>query len=61
VPTSSDIVVSLLSHKVKDTDLLTFSRWVKQDIEKGGNPSTAAIARANAFITAAGGRTSSQR
>lgn len=57
LPTSSDLVVSLLSHKVKDTDLLTFARWVKQDIEKGGNPSTAATARANAFITAAGGRT----
>lgn len=61
LPTSSDVVVSLLSHKVKDTDLLTFSRWVKQDIEKGGDPSTAATARANAFITNAGGRTSDLR
>jgi hypothetical protein len=61
LPTSSDLVVSLLSHKVKDSDLLTFGRWVKQDIEKGGNPSTAAIARANAFITAAGGRAPSTR
>jgi hypothetical protein len=58
LPTSSDLVVSLLSHKVKDTDLLEFGRWVKLDIEKGGNPSTAATARASAFITAAGGRTS---
>ncbi len=57
LPTSSDLVVSLLSHKVKDTDLLEFGRWVKLDIEKGGDPSTAATARANAFITAAGGRT----
>ena len=61
LPTSSDLVVSLLSHKVKDTDLFTFGRWVKQDIEKGGNPSTAATARANALITAAGGRTPTQR
>lgn len=57
VTTASDLVVSLMSHKVKDADLLTFARWVKQDIEKGGNPSSAAAARANAFITAAGGRT----
>jgi hypothetical protein len=56
LPTSSDLVVSLLSHKVKDADLLTFGRWVKQDIEKGGNPSMAATARANALITASGGR-----
>jgi hypothetical protein len=54
--TSADLVVSLLSHNVKDADLLTFGRWVKQDIEKGGNPSAAATARANGFITAAGGR-----
>lgn len=58
LPTSSDLVVSLLNHKVKDADLLEFSRWVKVDIEKGGNPSTAATARANAFITAASARTS---
>lgn len=61
VPTSSDLVVSLLSHNVKDADLLTFARWVKQDIEKGGNPRTAAAARANAFITAATGRSPSAR
>jgi hypothetical protein len=54
LPTSSDLVVSLLSNKVKDADLLTFARWVKQDIERGGDPSTAATARANALITAAG-------
>lgn len=59
LPTSSDLVVSLLSHKVKDADLLTFGRWVRQDIEKGGNPSMAATARANAFITAAAGRSPS--
>ena len=61
VPTSSDLVVSLLSHNVKDADLLTFARWVKQDIEKGGNPSTAAAARANAFITATTGRSPTSR
>jgi hypothetical protein len=54
--TSANLVVSLLSHNVKDADLLTFGRWVRQDIEKGGNPSAAATARANGFITAAGGR-----
>lgn len=59
ISTSSDLVVSLLSHKVKDADLLTFGRWVKQDIDKGGDPSTAAAARANGFITAARGRTPS--
>jgi hypothetical protein len=56
LPTSADLLVSLLSHNVKDADLLTFGRWVRQDIEKGGNPSSAATARANGFITAAGGR-----
>jgi hypothetical protein len=55
LPTSSDLLVSLLSHKVKDTDLLTFARWVNQDIEKGGNPSKSASARANALITASKG------
>jgi hypothetical protein len=54
--TSSELVVSLLSHKVKDADLLTFGRWVRQDIEKGADPATAAAARASGFITAAGGR-----
>ena len=54
LPTSSDLVVSLLSANVKDSDLMTFARWVRQDIEKGGNPSTSAVARANGFITAAG-------
>jgi hypothetical protein len=56
ISTSSNLVVSLLSHKVKDADLLTFGRWVRQDIEKGADPTTAATARANGFITAAGGR-----
>jgi len=54
--TSADLVVSLLNHSVKDADLLTFGRWVRQDIEKGGNPSAAATARASGLITAAGGR-----
>lgn len=56
VSTSSDLIISLLSHRVKDADLLTFGRWVKQDIEKGADPKTAAAARASGFITAAGGR-----
>jgi hypothetical protein len=56
IPTSGDLIVSLLNHNVKDADLIAFSRWVRQDIEKGGNPSAAATARANGIITAAGGR-----
>ena len=61
ISTSSDLVVSLLSHRVKDADIYTFDRWVRQDIEKGANPATAAAARANGFITAAGGRSDSPR
>jgi hypothetical protein len=61
IATSSDLVVSLLSHRVKDADLLTFGRWVRLDIEKGADPATAATARANGFITAAAGRGNTSR
>ena len=47
--------VQLRAKNLKDADLLTFARWVNQDIEKGGNPSMAASARANALITASRG------
>ena len=53
---ASDVVVKLLDAKIKDPDLMTFGRWVRQDIEKGADPTTAAKARAQGLVTAAGGR-----
>jgi hypothetical protein len=61
ISTASDLVVSLLSHRVKDADLLVFRQQVRLDIERHADPATAATARANGLITAAAGRTDSPR
>lgn len=58
---ASDVVVKLLDAKIKDADLLTFGRWVRQDIEKGADPTTAAKVRAQGLVTAAGGRITGPR
>jgi len=58
---ASDDVVKLLDAKIKDPDLMTFGRWVRQDIEKGADPTTAAKVRAQGLVTAAGGRMTGPR
>jgi hypothetical protein len=58
---ASDDVVKLLDAKIKDPDLMTFGRWVRQDIEKGADPTTAAKVRAQGMVTAAGGRMTTPR
>ena len=54
VPTASNLVISLLRAKVKDSQLLDFDEKVRADISSGADPSTAAAARAKGTILAFG-------
>jgi hypothetical protein len=54
VGTATNLSVSLLRAKVKDPELLDFARLVRLDIGNGGNPSTAASARARGKILVTG-------
>lgn len=50
VAAATNLVVSLLRAKVKDAELLDFARAIRLDIVNGGDPSTAAAARARGVI-----------
>jgi hypothetical protein len=54
VATATNLVLSLARSRVGDTDLSTFQRNVRVDIEHGADPSTAATTRARGLILRVG-------
>ena len=50
VATATNLVISLLRARVRDSELLDFDRAVRSDIAQGADPTTAAAARAKGFI-----------
>ena len=60
VATASNVVVSLARSGIRDSELTLFQRNVRQDIEHGADPSTAASTRARGLVLRASATSASK-
>jgi len=50
IPTATDLVLQLERSRVKDSELATFQRNVRADIDRGADPTVAATTRARGLV-----------